>query len=765
MRFDIVCSLLFASLVSCSNTDNGGRLFDSEDRWNLKRRRIGDYQSQCQQDDVESIWYHFDAGNFSKAHSKDSSVSHNDSETTTHTNKEREAALGLLSLSGLDNLNDQSFSNFLTSQTSFNFPWKNNENDTAISNNPLGHFSPSSIISKIHQSTTSELNQNTSPSVHSSNSLETIQGSLNDEDQSENIPFTSGLFVSSGNGGSAKRKRKSNIFSLADVFRILKIPSPQPGNQVQPSESSLEQLIHQFPYGLLSWSKINNKEYRFETKFRFNHVKNYLYFGTANFPSVLIYKYSCEVVKSLVFKGKKSHEKFDNSVYRYVEEVFSAVHSFSFDFKPSYYIFGPSDEHHHQNMDCSRFPFYFIFTSISFLIKTEKKDDFKLLKSLIQLAYSRATSSYYLYSNEWDFLRKYVLGDSAQPQELSSKRVNLRYDIGTLNFIYHEMKQSSNEEVRNFFTKVWENNKNNCSREGKKQTGKGEKRIVISNNPSLIIPRRNEKFIYTFEGAVRKLYQIKFTDLLFGGWNSLDFLIEKYLELKKDFEVFAVDFRLRVFSRKDFDLLKKALTKIVPAVQNYLNLPTQDASSIDHSSICCFFIELINFINFKCTIFTYDYQKEPKKEFDYEETFSVINEITSTTRRIISLLSSNGIQIEKYSILSSIDHLNYQNPIDLSKVWNEFLDFEQKPHKIIDSNCLVVPLSFIKLSRFKCSEFITELDEIINNGNYSEVFNNEKYADLKSLWKCQPKEEFQLSPEDEEYYVKQFRIFLFHYNQ
>ena len=80
-------------------------------------------------------------------------------------------------------------------------------------------------------------------------------------------------------------------------------------------------------------------------------------------------------------------------------------------------------------------------------------------------------------------------------------------------------------------------------------------------------------------------------------------------------------------------------------------------------------------------------------------------------------------------------------------------------------NYSIASLSSFKLSRIKCSEFIIELDGIISRREYSKVFTNPHYKELRELWKLELNKKSESTPADEEYHVKQFRIFLFQYNQ
>ena len=125
---------------------------------------------------------------------------------------------------------------------------------------------------------------------------------------------------------------------------------------------------------------------------------------------------------------------------------------------------------------------------------------------------------------------------------------------------------------------------------------------------------------------------MKFTNLLFRQWNSIDELIVEYRELKNDFDSIPIDFRLRVFSESDFELLKNSLEQIE-------SFPI-DSSSID------FFIELEYFITFKSFIFAYDFCSNlTENSISFERTFENIKSIHKSFEKIRRIFSSKEIQL------------------------------------------------------------------------------------------------------------------------
>ena len=156
--------------------------------------------------------------------------------------------------------------------------------------------------------------------------------------------------------------------------------------------------------------------------------------------------------------------------------------------------------------------------------------------------------------------------------------------------------------MQELFSQVWNVYKEEC---------KEKQRITICHRPYLIVSIQKEQ-VYTFEKAVGKLKQIKFTELLFSRWSTLGDLIGKFLDLKKDFGPLVVDFRLRAL--RSWDSLREATIRIKFAIETHFMFVV-NRFPIVQSNFCCFFIELINFIHFKCYIFDCDYRDESKRNY------------------------------------------------------------------------------------------------------------------------------------------------------
>ena len=533
--------------------------------------------------------------------------------------------------------------------------------------NPLYISAPSSTFQMIQSANSSEMEQQIS--------REKFQPKTTKRNNSDSHSKLNGALSLSKRYKltSEKATKRPNSSAIHFIFSDQGSNISQSTSELKYHSSKSGEIIYEFSHGILSWSRVGTETgWKFITKFDFTRISKRLYIGTNSYESIIIFKYACESVNFFGISEKKFKTEITESIFELTEEIFKVIYSLNLSLRPSLYLFGYTMKESPYMVQSLRIPLYFLFTSISRLIENGKSCIFQPLKSLIQTAYYRLKKSNCFQSEDWNILNEFVVnGDPNRPQIVveNEKYKPCRYDITTVNFIYHQMKKSENQEVRDFFIKVWDIYK--------KEKKKWNHQKTICTKPSLIVSIEANNNLATFEKAVRKLYQIEFTEFLFGKWNSLGSLIEKYLELKEDFSPYAVDFRMRVFGRKDFITLKEATIKIESALEKYYNSFPINLSLVDQSNIRCFFIELINFIRLKCVIFTYDYQNEPERKFNYEATFSDIEEIISISKGIIKILSSNGIKIEEHLILS-INQLDYRKPIDLSILCNVFLNSKKK---------------------------------------------------------------------------------------
>ncbi len=156
------------------------------------------------------------------------------------------------------------------------------------------------------------------------------------------------------------------------------------------------------------------------------------------------------------------------------------------------------------------------------------------------------------------------------------------------------------------------------------------------------IPVISKRKPNSFEISTRKLYQMKFIELLDKAWESMDDLLEEYRMMEFYFDSILLDFRLRMFNLFDFQLLDKSLKRIS------LLLLGQSFSDIE--IIRKFFTELECFINFKCILFARDFCLELQKVKSgriYQSSFILINSIRDEFENIRTILGRNEIFLGK----------------------------------------------------------------------------------------------------------------------
>ncbi len=263
---------------------------------------------------------------------------------------------------------------------------------------------------------------------------------------------------------------------------------------------------------------------------------------------MFLFKYAVNTfnlfTKNECISKKEYTSKFMNSI----SAIISTVISLNSPYSPYYYVFkyraiNPSIMQEGRK-NSNLFSFFY-----NFLSDANWRKNKEIFKPLIEEACRRVMIANLFNQNKWNFLKDY-LKESFGIGEMKVQKKdshNSRFDISTVSFIRNEIRNGANEKTKEFFKQVWEA----C-----KEYQHGRTKIELNNNPKLIVPQSTEYGLSTFEQSARKLYQLKFTDLLFKKWDSIDELIEKYRELKKDFEKIPIDFRLRAFSGNDFELLK-----------------------------------------------------------------------------------------------------------------------------------------------------------------------------------------------------------------
>ena len=462
--------------------------------------------------------------------------------------------------------------------------------------------------------------------------------------------------------------------------------------------------------------------------------------------------------------------------------ILSTISSTSPNVRPFFYLFSITNTADRRCNNYLIVPFYFLFTSISYLIRKKGEiANIELLISMIRQTYLKILKSEFLSSGNWDFLRKFLEKYFEIPRidESFDKKVIYRYDPLTVSFIYNEMKLGGEDEVGKFFTQVWEA----CKKES---VGKRDS-IQICNAPLLNIPVKKDNVFFTFEPIASKLYQMKFTDLLFGEWETMSGLLDGYDELRKDFNSILYDFRFRVFSLIDFKSLDKSLEKIDSLLAGY--------SFDKKKKVKFFFTELECFINFKCILFTRDFclnVKQIKTSESYQSSFILITSIHNKFEKIRSTLSNRNIK------LGSINYefVNQKKPFslktlveNLSALTKSFsvesiqgnLEFQELSHYLESFDYFDHDLNNLSfLSRFQWIEFLAELKGFMDcnaEASIDGIFLHDQYKEVRkyglkkftgyfghSPSKKVPKHHV-FSLNEKKYFFNEFTRFIIYYNQ
>ena len=545
----------------------------------------------------------------------------------------------------------------------------------------------------------------------------------------------------------------------SDLQQISSVNIPPVQNQMIISYSENGLPIIKYSHGIFSWSKkdVECKLFIACAQTRKFHSR-ILYYGTDNYENTLLFKYAANTISLFTKDERISEKEYTSKFMNTISAILSTVISLYFPHNPYYYVFKYKAINPTPMMQEGRkIPVYFLFTTICYLMQTGERNK-EIFKPLIEEAYRRITTANLFKSNKWNFLKDFLKETFGIDEMKGQKRDshNVRFDISIVSFIYNEKKNGANEKTKKFFQQVWEA----C-----KEYLYGRIAILLNENPKLIVPHSAECNLIHFEQIARKIYQLEFTDLLFRQWNSIDELIEKYRELKNDFDSIPIDFRLRAFSSNDFELLKNSLEQI--------KLFPIDSSSID------FFIELEYFITFKCFIFACDFCSNlTENSISFEKTFENIKSIHKSFDEIRRIFSSKEIQLPdmNYNLLEP----NTNNSFSLKVLIDNFPFFITIPFgKFIICDELSIFLdkfqyfkcnlsAFKDISRFQCFSFIAELEELLvgnNNDEIERIFSDEKYKVFRELWKMNINIESIISIEERKKFLQHFKNFLTLNNQ
>ena len=539
--------------------------------------------------------------------------------------------------------------------------------------------------------------------------------------------------------------------------------SDVPSIQNEPILSSSERNLSDIKcsHGIFSWHKSNVKHKLFNSSFKTSKLLHLVfYYGTDNYENIFLFKYAVGSFSLLA-----SHVSFSNNEYisksiKAISIIFDSVASLNYYSRPYYYFYIFNRKIANSTMnDCRRVPLYFFFTLISHLMKTDGSNC-ELFVPLIENVYKRIAIAKLFRSNKWTFLKKCLKETFGIVEGVVEKKDHtyVRFDISTVSFIYDEMSNGESEKTKQFFKQIWKA----CQENRYKRT-----LIEFNENFKLNLPIITEYNLNYFEQAARKLYQLKFTDLLFKQWNSIEELIEEFEKLKSNFDSIPVDFRLRVFSRNDFEMLKNSLEKIklFPINRSSLN----------------FFVELEYFITFKSFIFAYDFSCNLNPDsISYQRTFKNIKSIYKAFEEVRNKFLSKKIQLPplNYNLIEP----KINNSFSLKALISNFPIFQTNPSSTttVMADSLIIFLNnfqyfkcnlgtFKEVSRFLCLSFIAELEELLigndNDDEIEKIFDNQKYKVFMEIWPKALLSTVDLLTEEKKEYLKHFKMFLFLHNQ
>lgn len=496
-----------------------------------------------------------------------------------------------------------------------------------------------------------------------------------------------------------------------------------------------------------------------------------LNFVTESTGDFLVAEYASKILIALMkydeFSAKEQKQMIENGK----QIIHSTVSSLPPFLMPYYYSVELVQDIHYLKYSF-RIIFYFLFTSISYLQESEACSNSDLLKALVKAAYVQILRANHLKSGEWAFLNNYLqhlLKDHNLPKIVQSKSEKRPYfDISTLSFIYNEMKFGKTEEIKKLFSGVWKTHLKErqcvCAK------------IQITHDRRLIVPRDGIKRKDVLEHVARKLYQIKFTEMIFNEWDSMEELLAEYSNLVADFGSISLDFRCRSFNRKDFELLKRALERIICLSENY---PDKSASIFDS-----FFCELSFFIHLKSLVFMSELWKEYKKDpkiGNFLETFENIKAIAFDHDAFIKPLSQLSLKriVEKSfnfiidnsftleflanNFLSAINSQSVGSGKILPEHFGKFFQFLNESNYFEDNFENLTT----NLSRFWFSECAAMLDEILaaSSDECHTVLRNPEYRALRDLWKTTVAEIVKLPLECKKSFLQHLKTFLILYIQ
>ena len=493
-----------------------------------------------------------------------------------------------------------------------------------------------------------------------------------------------------------------------------------------------------------------------------------VWFKSNSLENIFSFNYAIKFLDSLGLEKGAEENNLRMTIMDNLKEIFLVVSSLPLHLRPFCYSFKYRHRPYDSMRRCYRIPMYFLFTTISFLLETQNSKDYPKLKRLIGKPIGNFLSPSKFSSPKWKFMKDFA-DEFGIVKSFYCNNYKMFHDISTVSFIYTQINHP-NKKVRDFFTNTWNVYKTIFNESNSH---------CLSADFSLHIPIGEQiGKIKPIEKAVRKLYQIEFTDLVLDQRESMNGLLIDYSQLKWNFGTRKIDFRQRCFGRSDFEKLKNSMSIIKKWLAHH--------SKMD-KNLKSFLMELEYFTNFKSFLFAYDFCNELTIELDcakYLAAFKNIKKISILFQQIRSLLSSKGIPLEPVR-LGNIDSRVTNCPLTLGELANKFISFiEMDDIEICQiTKCLSkeldsflkdfpyfkVDFSYLHLPRLRCTEFVDELEEILfrdNENAINEIFEKEKYKLLRDQWSFNSEVMSQFTtPESKNNFLRHLKINLFLYNQ
>ena len=584
--------------------------------------------------------------------------------------------------------------------------------------------------------------------------------------------------VSVGQKLQSRERKDSKCTPNSIIKRNSNNSFDQKSNETKFTLSKGNSFVLDFSHGTLYWSKNDTVPKSFRTIFCFRGRSFSLNFDSDNLINLFFFKYAANTFNLFTKYKRVLNGEYKLGAIKSVYAIFSTITSLPPHLIPHYYSFSRYHcNHNRYAMDFIRIPLYFLFTTISYLMKNEQDENIPYLGPLLKEAYQRILDCNKLNTSNWIFLKDF-LSQYFDTSDLNFKtKYNgnyVQFDNTAVSFIYHEMRFGASEKVKLFFTQVWKTSEKKCNRRNNS--------ITISNSPKISIPSKTDKCPNIFEREMRKLYQMEFTNMLFKRWNRMEDLLEEFTQLKIYFSTINNDFRLRAFCSNDFELLSNALRHIYSLLEGF--------SYNEKSPVRLFLVELEYFINFKCFIFIFDFCNELEKKTIngslYQKTFEFIESILISFERIRSIGSKyfqlNPINLDILRENPDIQSLSLTALTDKCLQFIESIDFGLFNESKAEFDEFLIHLNnyayfakkfnsyfTINLYRFKCVELIDELNEILESNNekkFALVFSDEKYKFLREFWKFKPKElNGKSCMEGRRLFLEQFKAYLVLHSQ